>query len=689
MGKGSGITGTGLMQRIAEPSRVFNCRFPGEATYEVVCKIGKGSYGTVVKARSRRTGEEVAIKHIDRVFADPADAVRTIREVKLLRVLDHPAIVNVRTVLQPANPASFDDIFIVTELLSSDLSQLIRKREPTTPGQKRWLAYQLFEGLAYIHSAHVYHRDLKPANLLVSAPDADGMRTLKLCDFGLARASFDSEAAAASEQEEGPVLWTDYVATRWYRAPELICSHRGGNYDGSIDVWAAGCILAELWRGRALFPARNLYHQLDLITAFVGTPNADMVGQLRNKKAATYLTSLKTRQPSNWAKAFNKNDVVGKDAGDEEMAGSFELLRELLRFDAAQRMDGSNALRHPVFADCVARRLRRDGGAAQPELAQPRREDFSFENKELGLSVAELRATLHGEILLFNANAGSQASPNFAPTSSAAVRTQMKVLSLDGSSENLEGLKRIQPSASMPGPQMAQLSATLSANPAAKTTQLPPAAATAVGSTQQLSPSGGPATSAGPPSFTRSSSPTRAAGAAAAAARSPSPSRGRDRARSPARCRSRSRSPAPAFTACRGVPTPDDCSPVCADRSPTGKRDMFPGDLWSNPAPLAFDVSMYGDMVSIGLPVESLQNMGADSPSGYRPPNKIRHAHVDTSAVTGDTWAKSPSPDAPGVGKAISNFFDRVMMARTMAYSTGLGDDAEWMTVVDAGYAFA
>ena len=638
MGKGSGIADTSLMRRIAEPSRVFNCRFPGEASYEVVCKIGKGSYGTVVKARSRQTGGEVAIKHIDRVFADPADAVRTIREVKLLRVLDHPAIVNVRTVLQPANPASFDDIFIVTELLSSDLSQLIRKREPTTPGQKRWLAFQLFEGLAYIHSAHVYHRDLKPANLLVSTPDADGMRTLKLCDFGLARADFGStEAAAASDQEEGPVLWTDYVATRWYRAPELICSHRGGNYDGSIDVWAAGCILAELWRGRALFPARNLYHQLDLITAFVGTPNADMVAQLRNKKAATYLTSLKARQPSNWAKAFNKNDVVGKHAGDEDMEGSFELLRELLRFDAAKRMDGSTALRHPFFADCVERRLGRDGGAAQPEpLAQPRREEFAFENKELGLSVAELRATLHSEILLFNANR-VPASPNFAPTSGAAVRTQMKVLSLEGSSENLEVLKRISASASMPGPQMARLAT--STNHTAVTVLSP--AAAAVGCTPNPGP---PTTNAGPPAFTRSRSPTRAAGAAASR-RSPSPSRGRERARSPARCRSRS--PAPAFTACRGLPTPDDCLPVI-------KRDMFPGDLWSNPAPLAFDVSMYADMVSSVLP---------DSPSGYRPPrpDHKRHAQADTSAE----WGKCPpEPESPGVGKAISNFFDRVMMVR-------------------------
>ena len=151
MGRGEGAEGT-LLRRMAmpAPTKVFSCRFPGEEQYEVVCKIGKGSYGTVVKARCRGTGEEVAIKHIDRVFADPADAVRTIRELRFLRMLKHPAIVVVETVLHPANPARFDDIFIVTELLDSDLSQLIRRRETITPAQKRWLAYQLLEGLAYL-----------------------------------------------------------------------------------------------------------------------------------------------------------------------------------------------------------------------------------------------------------------------------------------------------------------------------------------------------------------------------------------------------------------------------------------------------------------------------------------------------------------------------------------------------------
>lgn len=95
------------MKRMAKPapSRIFSCRFPGEEQYEVACKIGKGSYGTVVKARCRGTGEDVAIKHIDRVFADPADAVRTIRELRFLRMLKHPSIVGVSTVLHPANPA--------------------------------------------------------------------------------------------------------------------------------------------------------------------------------------------------------------------------------------------------------------------------------------------------------------------------------------------------------------------------------------------------------------------------------------------------------------------------------------------------------------------------------------------------------------------------------------------------------
>ncbi len=669
MGLGEGAEGA-LMKRMAKPapSRIFNCRFPGEEQYEVVCKIGKGSYGTVVKARCRGTGEDVAIKHIDRVFADPADAVRTIRELRFLRMLKHPSIVGVSTVLHPANPARFDDIFIVTELLDSDLAQLIRRREPITAAQKRWLAYQLFEGLAYIHEAHIYHRDLKPANLLVSAPDADGRRTLKICDFGLARASFEDSGPAAGDREEGPVLWTDYVATRWYRAPELICSYRGGCYDGSIDVWAAGCIIAELWRGRALFPARNMYHQLDLITAFVGSPKEVVVDRLRNKKAKTYLTSLKPREPSNMSKMFSEQDVLGEEPTCG-LADAFELLSSLLNFNPARRIDAHTALLHQYFADCVQRRVCAAAAADMQHLGvpvvQPRREDFSFESKEHKLSVPELRNTLYREILHFTDH--TPASPNFAPISSAQVKTQMKVLSLDGSTDDLEALPRMMASSSsMPGPQMSQLAAgvlvdaTTKAMPAPSTGPLKPVRSSTA---KSMCP-----TSAGPPSLARPSSVARSErrSASPSSPRGP-PTRGRGRAQSPAnRCRSRSRSPARSG----GLASSAD---ACESQLLSVAAKHGGLNPWGQ---MTYDMGMFGDLSTIGVLVGSnAPGFCSNSPTA-----------PETPPPSSCDVTRSP-PEERGIGKAIGKFFDRMLAVRTMAYANGMHSDAaEWMSCVDPGY---
>ena len=111
-----------------------------------------------------------------------------------------------------------------------------------------------------MHTANVYHRDLKPKNILANADCK-----LKICDFGLARPSF---------HDSGPttVFWTDYVATRWYRAPEL-CGSFFTKYTPAIDIWSIGCIFAEILNGKPLFPGKNVVHQLEIITDLLGTPH--------------------------------------------------------------------------------------------------------------------------------------------------------------------------------------------------------------------------------------------------------------------------------------------------------------------------------------------------------------------------------------------------------------------------------
>ena len=288
----------------------------GEAKYEVSHVVGKGSYGVVwwehfltvptlgpascsseplplacSAAQNRYTQEKVAIKHIDRVLADKADTIRIIRELRFLRLLQHPNIIAVRDVLLPSHRAAFDSIYIVFELLDTDLSHLIRSKTKYDEVHIQWLLYQLFAGLRHVHAANVFHRDLKPGNILVNA-NCD----LKICDFGLARADFP-------EVNKHTVFWTDYVATRWYRAPELICSYFT-RYSAAVDIWAAGCICAELLRRKPLFPGHSVYHQIVLITNLTGTPTAEEIGKVRNQKAREYLASLPQKGPPDWHPLF-------------------------------------------------------------------------------------------------------------------------------------------------------------------------------------------------------------------------------------------------------------------------------------------------------------------------------------------------------------------------------------------------
>ncbi|KAB1214179.1 Mitogen-activated protein kinase 16 [Morella rubra] len=176
--------------------------------YRIEEVIGKGSYGVVCSAYDTHTGEKVAIKKINDIFEHVSDATRILREIKLLRLLRHPDIVEIKHILLPPSRREFKDIYVVFELMESDLHQVIKANDDLTPEHYQFFLYQLLRGLKYIHTANVFHRDLKPKNILANADCK-----LKICDFGLARVAFNDTPTA--------IFWTDYVATRWYRAPEL------------------------------------------------------------------------------------------------------------------------------------------------------------------------------------------------------------------------------------------------------------------------------------------------------------------------------------------------------------------------------------------------------------------------------------------------------------------------------------
>ncbi|GLT84662.1 hypothetical protein SLE2022_028790 [Rubroshorea leprosula] len=282
--------------------------------------VGRGAYGIVCAAVNSETGEEVAIKKIGNAFDNRIDAKRTLREIKLLRHMDHENVISIKDIIRPPQRENFNDVYIVYELMDTDLHQIIRSNQPLADDHCRYFLYQVLRGLNYVHSANVLHRDLKPSNLLLNA-NCD----LKIGDFGLARTTSETD------------FMTEYVVTRWYRAPELLlnCSE----YTAAIDIWSVGCILGEIMTRQPLFPGRDYVHQLRLITELIGSPDDSSLGFLRSDNARRYVRQLPQYPRQQFSARFPNMSPSALD-----------LLEKMLVFDPNQRITVEGALCHPYMA---------------------------------------------------------------------------------------------------------------------------------------------------------------------------------------------------------------------------------------------------------------------------------------------------------------------------------------------------
>ncbi|KAF9005926.1 kinase-like domain-containing protein [Cyathus striatus] len=307
----------------------FGKVFHVEKRWKLVREMGSGAYGVVISAADEISGETVAIKLVTRVFEKIQLAKRALREITLLRHFSgHENITGLIDV--DAISPDFNEIYIFMEPMEADLHQIIKSGQTLTNEHVQYFLYQILRGMKYVHSASVIHRDLKPGNLLVNA-DCE----LKICDFGLSR-GFDSKP------DEYAGHLTEYVATRWYRAPEIMLAFR--RYNTAIDVWSVGCILAELILGKPLFKGKEWSHdtyilsvdQLNKVLDVLGTPEDAIIIKIGSDKAQAYVRSLpfKTKVP------FHK--VL--PAAD---AQSLDLLAKMLTFDPTERITVPQALEHP------------------------------------------------------------------------------------------------------------------------------------------------------------------------------------------------------------------------------------------------------------------------------------------------------------------------------------------------------
>lgn len=286
--------------------------------YDIHRMLGSGAYGVVYQATQKSSGQHVAIKVI-RHLDNPLVSLRTLREIRFLQHFKHDNIVTLLDAARPDSVGNFSEACLVQEYMPQNLTQVIDKYE-LTELQISYLTHQMLLGLHAIHRAAIIHRDVKPDNLLVG-PNCE----LKICDFGLARAQI------AGRKERAKM--TEYVATRWYRAPEVMLSR----YDEASDVWSSGCVLAQMLGKRVLFPGENYVDQLYRIFNVLGSPTGDDMTQARySRKSMQYIrTALPFMVRTPWKDMFPK-------ASEE----SLSLLNRLLTFNMYSRITTEDALQH-------------------------------------------------------------------------------------------------------------------------------------------------------------------------------------------------------------------------------------------------------------------------------------------------------------------------------------------------------
>ncbi|KAJ6964721.1 mitogen-activated protein kinase 3-like [Populus alba x Populus x berolinensis] len=340
-----------------------------------ITPIGRGAYGIVCSVLNSETNEKVAIKKIANAFDNYMDAKRTLREIKLLRHLDHENVIGIRDVIPPPLRREFTDVYIATELMDTDLHHILRSNQGLSEEHCQYFLYQTLRGLKYIHSANVIHRDLKPSNLLVNA-NCD----LKICDFGLARPNSENE------------FMTEYVVTRWYRAPELLLN--SSDYTAAIDVWSVEKSQLRLHsKCRKLITegfGRNMIQDLGcsswlalhlfLTVQLLGTPTESDLGFVRNEDARRYIRQLDSRPRQSLAELFPLFQPLAID-----------LVDKMLTFDPTRRITVEEALAHPYLA-------RLHDIADEPVCPEP----FSFEFEQQPLTEEQMKDMVYEEAIALN-----------------------------------------------------------------------------------------------------------------------------------------------------------------------------------------------------------------------------------------------------------------------------------------------
>ncbi|KAJ3208439.1 Mitogen-activated protein kinase [Entophlyctis luteolus] len=354
---------------------------PPEITkkYKFNKEIGKGAYGIVWAATNTETGAEVAIKKVGaRNFEEGILAKRALRELKLLRHLHGHDNITTFLDCDINGERTFNELYLVEGLMEADLNQIIKSGQNLSEQHHQYFVYQILRGLKWIHSADIVHRDLKPGNLLVNSDcelkvkngckfSSINQKLAQICDFGLAR----SVSGAT-----GQFVNTEYVATRYYRAPEVVLSPK--HYSKSLDIWSVGCIFGELMIGKVLFKGADYIDQLQKVFEIIGTPPDSALTPLCTSRVLKHLRSWPQFQKADLSRLFPKASNA-----------ALNFFSRLLEFGPADRITAEQALKHPFLS-----------AFHQPddEPSHPKLFDYSFESAQ---SIEEIMKLIAVEVKQF------------------------------------------------------------------------------------------------------------------------------------------------------------------------------------------------------------------------------------------------------------------------------------------------
>ena len=286
--------------------------------------IGVGAYGIIISAvDTQNNNQVVAIKKLKRI-SDIIDLKRIAREILIMKYCQHENIIPLFDVIIHLNKDQNNnrtvDVYIVMEKMDSDLQKIIASKQELSDEHYQFILYQMLRALYFLHSANIIHRDFKPSNVLINEDC-----TVKLCDFGMSRGIKEENA-----------LLTEYVVTRYYRAPEVMLSSH--HYTKKIDVWSIGCAFAELLSKKFMFPGENYIAQIKLIIDVLGTQDVKDLDFISNSSAKNFVMQFQNIPKKNFSDILKCENPLAVD-----------LVEKMLVFNPEKRYSIEECLNHPYL----------------------------------------------------------------------------------------------------------------------------------------------------------------------------------------------------------------------------------------------------------------------------------------------------------------------------------------------------